>query len=383
MTARTLAYQANNWLVSTQTANYSYDANGSLLSKSDASGYWIYGWDYENRMTTARKQNKTVRYQYDALGRRISRLGKAVGVTARYTYDGMDVVMDDGSAGIIKYQNGLGIDNKLKVSIDGTAKYFLQDHPGSTAGLTDGNGTLVASANYDSFGNSTNNLTTRYQYTGREEDEFTGLNYYRARWYDANLGRFISEDPIGFRGGDVNLFGYVNNNSVNRKDPLGLYDPADWQAAQEALKAAVAAGGTAVGSGFLTVGAVAAGGFAAGYGIGYYPGQWTARYFYPEQFPDTQTQPETCSTKSDPAPSSAPLPAPTNTPRPFPRSEEPKRKCEFTDSFDNHATNKKHCIYKCEGKHFAGKYLIVTRVEFGESCPDPDKADNDWVPGGS
>ena len=165
--------------------------------------------------------------------------------------------------------------------------------------------------------------------------------------------------------------------------PLGLYDPADWQAAREALKAAAAVGAGAAGSGFLAAGAVAAGGFAAGYGIGYYPGQWTARYFYPEQFPDTQTQPETCATKSDPAPSSATLPAPTNTPRPFPRPDEPKRKCEFTGSFDNPATNKKHCIYKCEGGHFAGKYNIVTRVEIGEACPNPDKDDNDWVPGGS
>ena len=46
--------------------------------------------------------------------------------------------------------------------------------------------------------------------------------YYRARWYDATLGRFISEDPIGFAGGDVNLFGYVGNNSINLFDPYGL-----------------------------------------------------------------------------------------------------------------------------------------------------------------
>lgn len=177
----TYGYQANNKLMTTATANYSYDANGNMLSKSDSSGYWIYGWDYENRMTTARKQNKIVRYKYDALGRRVSRLGKGVGATAKYTYDGLDVVMDDGSEGIVKYQNGLGIDNKLKMIANGNAKYFLQDHLGSTVGLTDANGAIVSSASYDSFGNSTNNLTTRYQYTGREKDVFTGLMYYRAR----------------------------------------------------------------------------------------------------------------------------------------------------------------------------------------------------------
>ena len=45
--------------------------------------------------------------------------------------------------------------------------------------------------------------------------------YYRARWYDPNLGRFISEDPIGFGGGDINLYGYVGNDAPNFTDPLG------------------------------------------------------------------------------------------------------------------------------------------------------------------
>jgi uncharacterized protein RhaS with RHS repeats len=49
----------------------------------------------------------------------------------------------------------------------------------------------------------------------------TGLYYYRARWYDAQVGRFISEDPIGFNGGDINLYAYVKNNPVNAIDPSG------------------------------------------------------------------------------------------------------------------------------------------------------------------
>jgi RHS repeat-associated protein len=80
---------------------------------------------------------------------------------------------------------------------------------------------LTEPTSYDSFGNATNNLSTRYQFTGREFDNFTGLHYYRARWYDGNLGRFISEDPIGFGGGDINLYGYVRNNSIRHRDPSG------------------------------------------------------------------------------------------------------------------------------------------------------------------
>jgi len=53
-------YQPNNKLTSTQNGTFSYDANGNMLSKTDPTGHWIYAWDYENRMVSARKQNKTV-----------------------------------------------------------------------------------------------------------------------------------------------------------------------------------------------------------------------------------------------------------------------------------------------------------------------------------
>ena len=114
-----------------------------------------------------------------------------------------------------------------------SVSYFLTDHLGSTNDLANSSGTVTSSTNYDSFGNATNtSFPSRYQYTGREFDSFTGLYYYRARWYDANLGRFISEDPIGFAGDDVNLYGYTWNNPIKYSDPTGLdgwgNDTADW-----------------------------------------------------------------------------------------------------------------------------------------------------------
>ena len=54
-------------------------------------------------------------------------------------------------------------------------------------------------------------------------DTLVGLKYYRARYYHPGLQRFISEDPIGFAGGEVNLYGYVRNNPLMFIDPLGLY----------------------------------------------------------------------------------------------------------------------------------------------------------------
>lgn len=82
--------------------------------------------------------------------------------------------------------NWLGIDNKLRSSNGTNVSYFLADHLGSTNGLTDSTGTLSSHTAYDSFGNQIGNLATRYGFTGRERD------YYRARFYNPKIGRFIS-----------------------------------------------------------------------------------------------------------------------------------------------------------------------------------------------
>lgn len=168
------------------------------------------------------------------------RYGTTQGKT-KFTYDGDDVLLDDNDGTQTKYLNGLGIDNKLRQTTGSSTSYFLSDHLGSTNGLADGSGALTASNSYDSFGNASNaNFPTRYQFTGREFDNFSGLHYYRARFYDSKLGRFISEDPIGFEGGDVNLYGYVGNNPFMYTDSTGLdaeYDQQLWRAQQDLIEA--------------------------------------------------------------------------------------------------------------------------------------------------
>ena len=132
----------------------------------------------------------------------------------------MNVLVDDNNAGTRICQIGPGIDNKLGQKTGSTSSYFSQDHLGSNVGLTNSSGASIGGSSYDSFGNGVG-FSSPYQFTGREFDGGTGLQYSRARWYDPNIGRFISEDPIGFGGGDVNLYGYARNNPIYIKDPLG------------------------------------------------------------------------------------------------------------------------------------------------------------------
>jgi RHS repeat-associated protein len=103
--------------------------------------------------------------------------------------------------------------------------YYDADGLGSVTSLSNSTGGLAQTYAYDSFGKETSSsgsLTNPFQYTARELDPETNLYEYRARYFDPSVGRFINEDPTRFED-DVNLFSYVGNDSVNLKDPLGLY----------------------------------------------------------------------------------------------------------------------------------------------------------------
>ena len=218
------AANASNQVTQFGTTALSYDAEGQTLSKMEASGTSGYQWDARGRLTQVTlPSGQIVNYGYDALGRRVIRI--ANGVTTTFQYSGQDVVIDrlsDGSA--IDYLNGADTDDKLRQTggVWG-AMYYLRDHLGSTVALTNGSGALVEpQQHYEPFGASAGSLRTRYGYTGREQDELTGNIYYRARWYDPQQERFLSQDPIGYVGG-TNLYSYVGNNPLNLSDPAGLY----------------------------------------------------------------------------------------------------------------------------------------------------------------
>jgi RHS repeat-associated protein len=124
-----------------------------------------------------------------------------------------------------KYVFGLDIDEPLSIDQSNNLYYYHGDGLGSVNDLTDASGSVARTYRYDSFGriiSQTGTLDQPFAFTGREYDAETGLYYYRARYYDPKAGRFTSKDPIGFGGGDVNLFRYVGNDPVDFKDPRGL-----------------------------------------------------------------------------------------------------------------------------------------------------------------
>ncbi len=104
-----------------------------------------------------------------------------------------------------------------------TTRYYTHtDHLGSVTTVTDSDGTLVWDNEYLPFGEEHTPDESRFaMFTGKQKDPDTGLYYFNVRWYDASLGRFVTQDPI--RDG-VNWYAYCENNPLRFVDPTGL-DP--------------------------------------------------------------------------------------------------------------------------------------------------------------
>ncbi|MBI1747675.1 MAG: hypothetical protein HYR55_13975, partial [Acidobacteria bacterium] len=219
------SYNASNQLTATPSGSYSYDANGNTLS--DPSGK-SYTWDFENRLVQAVVPGTgTTTFRYDPFGRRIQKSGPLG--TTDYLYDGKDIganvieEVDNAGNVLARYTQSNVIDEPLAMLRSGTSSYYQGDGLGSITSLSSTAGALSNTYAYDSFGAltaSTGTLTNPFQYTARDSDPETGLRYYRARYYDANTGRFLGEDPMRVKGG-INFYVYSLNSPLVFKDPLG------------------------------------------------------------------------------------------------------------------------------------------------------------------
>jgi RHS repeat-associated protein len=211
-------FNADNGMTGFNGTTLSYDANGNLTND----GTNTYTWDARNYLT-AISGGATVSFVYDAFGRRMSKT--VGGGSTQFLYDQWNPVQElqngSPSANLL---TGLRIDEYFTRTDSSGAMNLLSDALGSTIGLTNSAGSLVTNYTYEPFGATTIGGAANgnaYQFTGRENDG-TPLYFYRARYYSPMFRRFISQDPIGFRGGDANLYGYVLQDPVSYFDPFGL-----------------------------------------------------------------------------------------------------------------------------------------------------------------
>jgi len=258
-------YDAANELTNWNGTALSYDLNGNMLSD----GTNAFSWNARNQVASL----NSVSLQYDAFGRRIQ---NAVGKS--FLYDGANAAQElSGSTALANLLRG-GVD-EMFTRVDSTGSFMpLQDALGSTIALVDSSGNIVTTYAYDPFGNTSISGTSNsnaFEYTGRE-NEGNGLYFYRARYYSSAMGRFVSEDPLGFAGSGPNFYSYVFNS------PTNLVDPSGREAATLALGGAGILAGSAaldtllggavvVGDALPPVGVAGTVGWGAGRAIGHIP----------------------------------------------------------------------------------------------------------------
>jgi RHS repeat-associated protein len=231
-------YNANNQLTTWGTASLFYDLNGNMTSD----GTHSYTWDARNRLKQIDLGN-TASFTYDPFGRRATKSN--VGTSTTFLYDGANAVQEVIGGTNTANSLGGGIDEVFQRTDSAGARSFLTDALGTTLALTDSTGTVQTSYSFEPFGNTTASgsaTTNSFAYTGRELDA-GNLYYYRARYYNPTLQRFISEDPIEFEGSGPNSYAYVFNGPTNLIDPFGLrpgdkysrIDCAGWNSVSDIL----------------------------------------------------------------------------------------------------------------------------------------------------
>jgi len=230
---KSYSYDNDNRLLTSNGTAYNYDANGNMTSK----GINTYAYDYEDRLSQTSIGGVNTAYQYDGLGNRIAKV--ADGATTRYVLDISgalsQVLAETDENGTITryYVYGLGLISKITPGNE--ASYYHYDSRGSTIALTDSTETITDKYAYDPFGklaNSEGSTANSFKYVGRfgVMDEGNGLHYMRARYYDPEIGRFLSKDskhgllksPQTFH-----RYNYVINNPIKLIDPSGFSGQRD------------------------------------------------------------------------------------------------------------------------------------------------------------
>ena len=214
----------------TSTTSYSYDNNGNVTGMDVAGGaFTAYLWDETNRLAEFEPVGPLTTMVYDARGKRVQK--NSGGSVTNFIYDFDRLLQETDGSGDTEWtftstDEGWG-DLLSEYEQGGDTFYHAYDGLGSTEMLMDG--TTPTPHAYRSFGQQTDpsSVETPFGFAGRQNyynDTTLDLYLVGLRYYSADMGRFVSEDPIGLDAGDANLYRYVGNNPVNRTDPSGEDD---------------------------------------------------------------------------------------------------------------------------------------------------------------
>ncbi|MFW5500059.1 MULTISPECIES: RHS repeat domain-containing protein [unclassified Maridesulfovibrio] len=222
------SYNEQGQLVQAGEVSYSYNEDGYLAAKQDSDGLTRYHYLESGQLCGVQlPDGREIEYRFDENGFRVEKLinGKLV---QRYQWDDLitlSAVEDRSGVTRIRYDED---GDAIGMIRNGQKLLLATDQLGSTFTVADLSGNSVQEILYDSFGvmiqNSRPELAPPLGFAGGLYDSDTGLIHFGYREYDPAIGRFISPDPLGYAGGDVDLYGYCGDDPVNFVDRLGLFD---------------------------------------------------------------------------------------------------------------------------------------------------------------
>jgi RHS repeat-associated protein len=250
-----------NELLSDGTYNYTYDKDGNMTSQTNiATGYvTYYSWDYRNRLIEVKQEDNhgnvlnDEKFTYDVNNNRIA--VSLNGTTQLYTvYDGANPYMDFNGSGTLtqRYLTNPKVLSQFygQVNASGTVQWFLTDNINSIRQVVGTSGSVLNEITYDPYGNILNQTNAAYAprmlYAGGGYDPLTGNYQFKARNYSPADGRFVSQDLLGFKAGDTDLYRYVGNRPTNLVDPSGM-----WWSWRGCVGGAISGGILGVTAGFL------------------------------------------------------------------------------------------------------------------------------------
>ncbi len=209
-----ISYSVNtlNEITSDGSTKFDYDPNGNII----CSGTLQFGYDPLNRLLFVKKGEIEVRFAYDPFNRRISRNGNP------YYFCKEHEIGDNHSLRILGIGLGGDIGASIALELDGKTFAPLHDHNGSITALLDLNGNLIESWSTTAFGEQQGSTRSPWTFSSKRFDPLTGHLSFGHRDYDPTIGRWTTPDPLGFEAGP-NLYTYVYNQPLTKRDPLGLY----------------------------------------------------------------------------------------------------------------------------------------------------------------
>ena len=254
---RNLVYSIEDHLLTAGNVSYQYNLDGFLTSKNQGASTTNYHYSSRGELLSSLlSDGRTIEYLHDPLARRIAKKVNGV-ITEKYLWQGRTRLMAvyDGNDNLLMRFNYA--DGRMPISMTkaGATYYLAYDQVGSLKAVTDTVGNMTKKIDYDSFGNiigDTNpSFTIPFGFAGGLHDRDTGLVRFGYRDYSPEVGRWTAKDPILFAGGDMNLYGYLQNDPVNWMDPFGLTEQA--VLIQQYVQGALSRGGLSASSSLVTI----------------------------------------------------------------------------------------------------------------------------------